>query len=379
MRPVGEELVIHLRPDLLAVTCERVKKAILFRLDLHDGWRGKVHLHLQRKTVVERPIAIRPQLFRDGWQYHLAVPDQVEWTRLVRAITEVVLLELANRENPGDSPAQPPLWLTEGMNQLVLGDYGRDLVIESQTTLNRSARKPDALRASRERLQGREPLSFSALGLVTAEKLPRPDEFAHFQASAALLTQLLTGDDLRKETRTFIWALPANLNWQVTFLRVNRARFASLLDVEKWWAVNATHELARDPALRWSPTEVLARLTEILSETATVRDAAGGNPTQQTLPLSQIVATWDFATQEPVLRRKTAQLQVLAMRTPPELQPLVSDCFHTLDRYLTERTAVGTEPARRGEMENRAPVLARSTARKLENLSRQVAAGQPKG
>lgn len=379
LRPVGDDPVIQLRPDLLAVSCERVKKAILFRLDVRDAWRGKVHLHLQRQPLVERPIAIRPQLNREGWQYHLAVPDRVEWPRLVRALTEVVLLELANRENAGNTPVQLPLWLTEGCHQLALGDYGRDLVIESQTTLNRSARKPDPLRVSRDTLKGREPLGFSVLTLATVDTLGNPAAFTEFQANAALLVHELTEPPLNARTHTFVRALSANLNWQTTFLQVFRDQFATLLEAEKWWAVNATHELARDPALQWSRGEVLARLQEILTETAAVRPAGETSPVQQTLPLSEVVAAWDFPTQEAVLRRKTAQLQLLSLRTPPALQPLVADCFRTLERYLAERQAAGADVTSRGTMQNRGPVLARATARKLESLSRQVAEEQRKG
>lgn len=377
MRPVGNDPVIELRPDLLTVTCERVKKAVLQRLDLRDDYRGKVHLHLQRQPAIERSVAIRPQVYRDGWQFHLALPDRIEWPRLVRAITEVVLLEMANRNNLSTVCAQPPLWLAEGMNQLVLGDYGRDLVIESQTMLNRSNRKPDPLRESRAAIRGRDPLGFSALTLATVDQLTNPNDFTHFQASAAILVHLLTEESRRARTVGFIRALPETLNWQTTFLALNRSEFATLLDAEKWWAVNATHELSVDPDLSWNRGEVLRRLAEILSETAAVRSPSGSPAAPESIPLSRVVSEWDFATQQSVLQRKVAQLQILLMRTPkepPELRPLVTECFRTVDRYLAERSGtVGPENAGRGDVGNRAKVLAKTAARRLDALGKQVA------
>lgn len=374
IRPVGDDPFIDLRPDLLTVSCERIKRAVLTRLDLKDAWRGKIHLHLHRQPAVERPVAIRPQVFRDGWQFHVALPDKIEWSRLVRAITEVVLLEIANRDNSSTVCAQPPLWLAEGLDALVIGEHGRELILESQTSLNRSSRRPDPLWDSRAALVGQDPASFSDLTLATPEQLVNPAELARFRAHAALLVHALTAESRRPQTVEFIRNLPAALNWQTPFLHAHRAEIANLLEAEKWWAVNATHELAQDPALFWQPAQVAARLEEILRESATVR--TDGTAATETLPVARLIADWEFAAQQPVLERKLAQLQLLLLRTPPEpapLRPLVNGCLRTVERYLTERSRVNAASVNRGDGGNRTKVLIRSTARRLEALSRQAA------
>ena len=375
IRPVGDDPVIELRPDLLTVSSERIKRAVLSRLDLKDSWRGKIHLHLHRQPLVERPVAIRPQVFRDGWQFHVALPDKIEWPRLVRAITEVVLLEIANRENVSTVCAQPPLWLAEGMDALVIGEHGRELVIESQTSLTRSSRKADPLRDSRAALAGQEPAGFSDLTLATVDQLANPAEFARFRANAALLVHALTAETRRQRTIEFLRNLPSALNWQTPFLHAHRAEIANLLEAEKWWAVNATHELAQDPALFWSPRQVVGRLEEILRETAAVRST--GTTATETLPLAKVVTDWELSAQQPVIERKLSQLQLLLMRTPKEpesLRPLVTDCFRTLDRYLAERTGGNSGAAGRGEVTDRTKVVARTTAHRLETIGRQLAA-----
>jgi hypothetical protein len=370
LRPAGEETLIALRPDLLAVTCERVKKAVLQRLDQRDQWRGKVHLHLQRQSAAGGQVTIRPQVFRDGWQFQMAVPEPIEWHRLVRSLTEVVLLEMANRENQSTVCAQPPLWLAEGMNQLLVGDYGRDLVIESQTSLVRSERKPDPLKESRLQLRGREPLGFSALTLMTSEQVA-PDSFPQFQASAALLAHLLTDETRRARTGQFLAQLPASLNWQTTFLALNRAEFATLLEAEKWWAVNAAHELAAAPDQFWAPAAVTARLADLFTESALVRTSDGSAENPDRVALSRVVLEWDWPTQSLVLQRKVAQLQLLLLRTPEQPAPLrrlVGESLRTLERYLGERQGAGTGPTNRGEPNDRAMVLAKGTARRLAAL-----------
>lgn len=375
IRPVGDDLAIGLRPDLLTVSCERIKRAVLTRLGLRDQWRGKIHLHLHPQPAAEQPVAIRPQVFRDGWQFHVSLPDKIEWPRLVRSVTEVVLLELANRENGSTVCAQPPLWFAEGMDALVIGEHGRELVIESQTLLNRADHKPDALRDSRTALVGQDPAGFSELTLATVEQLAPPGEFTRFRANAALLVHVLTADSRRQRTVEFLRNLPAALNWQTPFLHAHRPEFANLLEAEKWWAVNATHELAQDPALFWSPAQVAARLGEIFRESAAVR--AGATTATETLPLARLVAEWEFAAQRPVLERKLSQLQLLRLRTPEEpapLRPLVTECFRTLERYLAERDRANAGNPGRGTVGNRTKVLIRTTARRLEALSREAAA-----
>lgn len=375
LRPVGDGLEIDLRPELLAVSCERVKRGVLQRLEQQDAWTGKIHLVLQRQPGIDRPVAIRPQVFREGWQFTVALPDRIQWPRLVRALTEAVLLDLANRENPTTVCAQPPLWLAEGMSALIVGESGRDLVIEPQTTLNRSERKADVLRDARAALNSREPMGFSALTLATPERLGRGDDFAHFQASAALLVHVLTEGDRRARTASFLRQLSGSLNWQTTFLAAHRDEFATLLDAEKWWAVNAADELARGPAAHWSEAEVRGRLRDLLGETAMVRGVDGTVAPARRISLGDLVREWDFAAQEGVLQRKLSQLRLLLLRTPPEstgLRRWIRDGADTIESYLTQRRGASGDSGIRGDVGGRVNVMVKTAARRLDRLTAAV-------
>ena len=129
----GDVADMEVEPQWLAVAAERTKKAVLTRLDLPDHWVGKIHLQIRpRRELGEASIRIVPVSFPNGWQYRVDVPDPVEWRRLVRVLVEVVLLELANRE-AGERLGFPPLWINEGMTELVLADRGEDLVLRSDS------------------------------------------------------------------------------------------------------------------------------------------------------------------------------------------------------------------------------------------------------
>ena len=41
---------------------------------------------------------IEAEQFRDGWQYRVSLPDLCQRERYIRAIVNVVLLEVANRQ-----------------------------------------------------------------------------------------------------------------------------------------------------------------------------------------------------------------------------------------------------------------------------------------
>lgn len=370
---ISSNTTISLRPDLLAVSAERVKRAVDQRMGANDPWRSRIHLQLRAPARVESPVAIQARVFRDGWQYQVVLPDQIEWDRLVRGLVEVVLLERANRANPGMECALVPLWLTEGLSRLVLTEQGRDLVAESATVLIRSELKPDPLAPVRLGLRGREPLPFSEFSLLTLFELRDPERFQEFQDSAALFTwEFLRTDEGRRLLRTFLDELPLSLNWQTAFLKASNGTFQTLLDVEKWWAVNATETLSTDLTQRWPRERVLERLQELAVETTEVRADTNNPAVRQVLSLPELVVRWDFPTQREVLLRKMAQWRVLALRAPPDLVPLCAGYAQVVSEYIRTRERAGLGTTARGTLDARPSLVAAATARRLDELQRRL-------
>lgn len=373
VRQVGTNPVVRLRPDLLVVTAERVKRGIERLLDVRDSCRGTVHLQLRDPVRVTGPLAIQAKAFRDGWQYYAVIPDEVGWERLIRGLTEMVLLERANRANSGEECALVPLWLTSGLYQLMIAAEGRDLVTESGTLINRSQRRPDPLRDVRAMLDGREPMSFSEISLMTVEQLEDPAQFAFFQASAALLTHQLLREDLGSPLMVeFIRRLPESLNWQTVFLRVYGDHFPRLLDVEKWWAVAAAEVLASDSRQQWSRERVLARLAELLVETAETRPDTNSPAVRQDIPLRELLVTWDFDSQKDVIRRKASQMRALGLRAPSGVAPLVGESARVLEDYMAVRGRPASLNTGKTLIEVRGQLVAEAAARKLAALEVQI-------
>lgn len=366
----GEE--IGLEPQWLAVAAERVKRAVLGRFDATDRWQGKIHIYIRPKRELGAgPLRIVPVSFPGGWQYRLDVPEEIEWRRLVRALVEVILLEVANRE-AGTQVGLPPLWLNEGVSFLILADQGRDLVLEGHQAVRRNERKPSLLAEARRMLDGRSPLLFSELSFP-GENLPNDTAlWSAFQASAALLThELLTDETGRRSMGQFLQGLPRCLNWQTAFLEAHRNRFLSALEVEKWWAVNSIHVLGRDPALLWTREVTLDQLAAIQVEHMEIGRGTNAPIQRNSIPLSQVLLQWDAATQREVIRRKESQLRELYQHAPIDLLPLVSDYYRTLQQYAADRFGNGAGELRRAELEQRARVVATRTSRRLQELDRK--------
>lgn len=366
---------MSLRPDLLAVTAERVKDAVDRRLDIQDQWRSRIYIQMWDANRLEGRLSIRAEAGRDGWQFSVPVPDRIEWPRLVRTLVEVVLLERANRNNAGSECAMVPLWLTEGLYQLILAEEGRDLVAESATVLNRSRLKPDSLAPARARLRGRELMPFSELSLLTFDQLTDPDRFQEFQATATLLThEFVRTESGREVLRRFLAEIPQCLNWQTALLRASKGGFQSLLDVEKWWAVSATDTLATDPSQRWPRDRILDRLEELRFETTEVRADTNSPAAPQVVPLTEVLVKWDYEIQREVLNRKVAQWRMLSMRATPELVSLCGEYAQVVYDYVRTRDRAGLGPTVRGGLETRGNLLASSTARRVGELDRRLEA-----
>lgn len=371
----GDVADVEVEPQWLAVAAERTKQAVLARLDLPDPWVGKIHLQIRpRRELGETSIRIVPVSFPNGWQYRVDVPDPVEWRRLVRALVEVVLLELANRD-AGERLGLPPLWINEGMTELVLADRGEDLVLRSHTAVARNAQKPSLLTAARKTLSGRQPLLFSELSFPAESLMADPAAWRAFQASGAVFLHELLSDEVgRRSFATFLRRLPRHLNWQTGFIEAYQERFLSPLDVEKWWAVNSTHVLGRDPSLLWTKERTLDQLASILIESAEVASGTNAPAQRRAVPLAEVVETWSGPVQREVVRRKAAQLRELYARAPVEVLPLVTECYRVLEEYSGERFSSGSESQRRAELSPRAKVLALRASRRLRDLDRRIAA-----
>lgn len=377
---------LELEPTLLVVSCERIRQALDRELGLTAPWQGRIHVLLRPAQGAEDAITLTAEKFRDGWAYRLSLPEVVAPHRLMRAVVEAILLEVANRHHAGRSAEIPP-WLAVGLAERLLALAGPELLFPpprlrvGALTLSPStvtSRPPDPLAQARAQLREHAPLTLQDLSWPTEADFTG-DTAAGYRASAHLfVVELLRLRDGPASLRALLEELPRHYNWQTSFLKAFPLHFQQLRDVEKWWAVQVVYLSGRDLAHTWSVAESWRKLDAVRRVPALVRPTADTLPEAAAeIPLATVIRDWDFVRQTAALRAQIQQLELLRQRVAPELLPLADAYRRVLAEYLDQRNKTGMVLAQRGVARPGHGQLIRDTLRRLAELDRQLAQYQP--
>ncbi len=386
-QPLGatNRAYLEIQPDALAVAAERVKQRLLGELAVPDRWRSRIHLLIVKGDQVAAPPAPMAALFSEGWQFSLRVPERVEARVLVRALVEVMLMEIANRY-PGSHPPEIPRWLADGLAGLMLTEVGPDLVPQSNNLLDRLANGWGQLQENtrvgryfgrdtelRNFLRQHPPLTFNDL------TLPPPEILAGNQRDVfAACSQLLVQELLRLPNgRALCWEMLARLtqsfNWQTAFLRTYGRYFPQMVDVEEWWAVTLLEFSGGETANSWSRAATLQELDQVLGVPVAVRTARDAAPQNAVVPLQRAMAELPLPQQARVLRTKLGQLERVEANAAPALLPLVNGYLVALQEYLAERTEAGTRLGEKGRPAGNVPLALRRLTLRLAALDTERA------
>lgn len=342
--------LVRLDPALLAVAAESVKRAVWRQLgvDLLAPWRGRIFLALHPAVSPDEPVAIISTRFAGVWNYRIELPNVVTRTRLTRALTGAVLLELANRDNPGDHAAETPAWLTEGLAQQLLAAGAQEMilappdklvngVLASQITLDR--RGVDDLARARSVLHEGPTLTFEQLSWPEDAQL-RDEDGGVYRASAQLFVNVLLAlNDGPQNLRAMLQLLPRSHNWQTAFRAAFRADFPQPIDVEKWWALQAVGFDSRDAGPLWTPAASRDKLDEILRVAVEMRPAPTNLPVHAAISLQSVIRNFTYARQKDVLQIKLRQLELAHWRMAPQFLLLTDAYRRVLAAYLGEGAA----------------------------------------
>ncbi len=352
--------VIRVSAAELAISCEQVKFGLLLQLDAGDRWKNRVRLHINPQIPPQAPILINSIQFKNGlqynWLYELQVPEYVERRKLLRALVQVCLVEIGNRNNRETNTVDVPMWLREGLTEILLNRDGPGIIAEATgiqergnpqfwilkpgTTTEKVWKDPFSL--VRERLKATPPLSFSDLSVPVDDQIASVG-LEHFQSCAHLFTsELLTLPDGSGKLRTFVQNLPHFSHPQFAFLHAFREHFSSPLDVEKWWSLAQFNLISREDNARWPEKNALGKLNEILQPQVQIRLGTDSLPVKETYTIKRLITEVDFEQQRPVLQQVVAQLQQLQWNLPPDLLKLVYDYHITLATYLYNREQLST-------------------------------------
>jgi len=364
--PAGEVAYVRLDPTLLAISCERVKTAVLEELAMKDQWRGKIYISLHPVRDDQEPIVITSLHYTDGWNYQMEIPEQVNGARLVKSVTEVVLREIANR-NGRDTPAEMPLWLTEGLAAHLQATALADFTLEPETHIARKQRNPDPLARARNCLRVHPPLTLDELTWPADEQLSEPNMETYQSCAQLFVYELLRLRDGRACLREMLAHLPETLNWQTAFLRAFSAHFQRLIDIDKWWSLHVVHLIGQGRMSAWVQAETCEQLDDILITPVQIRSTPQELPLNLHLRLQTIFAEWDFPRQRLVLLHKLNLLSALRQRASQNSIGLVEQYRQALESYVERRSAVRGS-ARKRETSPAARLIVSESIKRFDEL-----------
>lgn len=354
----GQVDYVRLDPAVLAVSCERIKETLLAELELRDAWQGTINVRVFAVWRDQEPVRLTSIRYSDGWNYGLEVPEWITRERLVKAVAQAVLTEVANRRAV-ERGAEMPLWLLEGVTEYLLANTPEGLTLEAATRTVKRHGAQESLAKVRETLRSGSALTLDDLSWPRAEWF---DDRTYANCAHLFVHELLHLRGGRRCLAQMIAGLAENYNWQTTFLEAFSAHFGGLIDLDKWWALTVAHTKGRDAMSVWPFEQALARMDEALATSMQLRVKLNALPQTTTVKLQTIMAEWDEDRQEPLLAQKVSQLRAVRLRSPPEALELVdgymlalqnrlrrrvnqADTIRRLDELDAERTKLNSRPA----------------------------------
>ena len=341
--------VVQLTPEVLVTSCEQIKQSFLNQLDTTDRPGNRIRINIKPWLPPQANVFISATRFNDGWRYDVDVPEFVERRKLVRGLIQVLLQEMGNRINDGDSIAVP-MWLREGLTEIILERDGNSFVFEASPVKNNLGNNffavdaptkekvwKDPLSKVREKLKATPALSFSDLSVPVDDQIANVG-FDHFQASSQLfVSELLQLPDGPRKLRTYIQDMFRFSHPQFALFDAYRNHFNSALEVEKWWSVAQVNFLSREDRSRWPEKNALSKLNEILQPQVRIRLDTNSVPISESMTLKQLISEVDYEQQRPVLNQMLIQLQRLEWNLPPDLLKLVFDYHVLILNYTNKR------------------------------------------
>ena len=367
--PAGQSNYVRLTAPLLAMTCERVKTALLHDLGIQDQWKGRIAIFLRQAHDRDEPFFAQAP---DNRTYYISMPDVVERNRLIAAAVNLVLMEMANRN--ADRPAEIPFWLSQGLARQLVCEFPYSLVFNLPSEANQGVRFGALIYDSNHRpllaeahdaLLARAPLTLDELSWPA----PGQEEDDTFRYSAQLLVvRLLQMPGGPQSLCNFIAALPQHWNWQVTFLDAFKPQFNSQLEFQKWWALCVVRFTGRDLANALSTAESLHRLDDLLLTGALVRVSSDQLPVSANVTLQTIISDWSYPMQETAIRNKLQYLANARNFVSQDVVRIVDDYRQILADYVKQREKAGLFRTAKNPRNMSPDRVAQDTIRKLNKL-----------
>ena len=375
-RSTGTNLV-RLDPPFTAVSCERIREALLTRLDTSDRYRGKIFIRLRPIRRFDDGMLVKQTRFSDGWVYRLEMPDAVEPAKFVRAIVTVLLAERAHRHQ-SSQPAEVPAWLAEGLAQELLADRALDLIVRPPSTLESSINLRRTIRQDRRSptlsaahayfINGCNPLTFDELSKPTPEMFTDEAAPRFYYSSQLFVHELLILRDGRACLGDMLDCLGKAPDWQTAFLRAFSANFTSLTEVGKWWEMKWLEFQERGVLPTLGMNVSLSKLADALPVAIQQQVGAAAPGPRTIITLQAFLQQADEALQMDLLPPKIEQLKYLPPRVSPEVGRLAVGYISALEDYWKEMVSNAKAPPTKRMNQFMFSKMLRKAVRRLNDL-----------
>jgi hypothetical protein len=328
-------------------------------LSAASPWSGKIFIVLHPARSLDEPAVITPQPFGQYWNCRLELPDRIQRDRYARALSAVMLLEIANRNATANGrSAELPSWLVDGLaRQTIYADEAGVIVSAptkavdgiTQTRVSQNLRGLDALSSARRVLQNFPALNFDQLSWPNDAQLIGNDDGVYLASVQLFVDELLELKNGPDKMRAMLAALPSCENWQSAFFAAFRENFRSPLDVEKWWALRVVAFAAHAPGPQWTPKVSCDKLNAMLLVPVEVHESPDALPSHADISLQEAIRSFDPPRQTEILQIKVRDLELAQLRLTPALAAVAADYRRALVDFLGEhKTKIGIrrEPQR---------------------------------
>lgn len=329
---------VRLDPSTVIVVCERIKQIFLQELGLTDLWKGMIEIDIDfYPKGILRPITLSHRLMNDGLHTQMKIADEVVPHRLIEAIVQVLLLEYSNRDLHQTQMAEVPLWMIDGMTQLVMQRGGPALIPTPGALKTFTIEKTNPVKTAKSRLKTIQPPEFGQFTSPGPEFSSGINWMIFQDASLVLTWELLNLPDGKARYCHNLRLLKNYRNWQLAFLEAWKGQFSNLTDVEKWWALVLVNS-RKDPGKNaWTLKQSIEKLNEILSEASVSTIAQINQPRHpSTIHLQQIAESWAPMVQIYFFERIAAQLKAFELAADPVVAELAGRYRITITDYIRQ-------------------------------------------
>ena len=329
---------VRLDPSTVIVVCERIKQIFLQELGLTDLWKGMIEIDIDfYPKGILRPITLSHRLMNDGLHTQMKIADEVVPHRLIEAIVQVLLLEYSNRDLHQTQMAEVPLWMIDGMTQLVMQRGGPALIPTPGALKTFTIEKTNPVKTAKSRLKTIQPPEFGQFTSPGPEFSSGINWMIFQDASLVLTWELLNLPDGKARYCHNLRLLKNYRNWQLAFLEAWKGQFSNLTDVEKWWALVLVTSRKDSGRNAWTLKQSIEKLNEILSEASVSTIAQINQPRHpSTIHLQQIAESWAPMVQIYFFERIAAQLKAFELAADPVVAELAGRYRITITDYIRQ-------------------------------------------